>query len=123
MTAIERKARVDDAIAKVGLNHCRKTIIGDPMRKGVSGGERKRVCVAMELLTHPRLLFLDEPTSGLDSVTALSLTRTLKQLADEGNCTVICTIHQPQTKIYELFDDLMLLKGMFCLPVMTKNIN
>lgn len=113
MTKAEKKQRVDEAIEKVGLNHCRNTIIGDPMRKGVSGGERKRVCVAMELLTHPRLLFLDEPTSGLDSVTALSLTRSLKQLAESGECTVVCTIHQPQTKIYQLFDDLMLLKGMF----------
>ena len=72
MTAEERKERVDDAIRKVGLDHCRKTMIGTPTIKGVSGGERKRVCVAMELLTHPRLLFLDEPTSGLDSVTAYS---------------------------------------------------
>jgi ABC-type Mn2+/Zn2+ transport system ATPase subunit len=72
MTALERKERVDEALKKVGLDHCRKTLIGTPTIKGVSGGERKRVCVAMELLTHPRLLFLDEPTSGLDSVTALS---------------------------------------------------
>lgn len=111
MTAAERKARVDEAILKVGLDHVRHVIIGSPMKKGVSGGERKRVCVAMELLTHPRLLFLDEPTSGLDSVTALSLTEILKKLADSGECTVVCTIHQPQTKIFELFDDLMLLKA------------
>lgn len=72
MTAAERKERIDQAIHKVGLDHCRNTFIGTPTVKGVSGGERKRVCVAMELLTHPRLLFLDEPTSGLDSVTAYS---------------------------------------------------
>lgn len=111
MTAEERKVRVDEAIHKVGLNLCRNTIIGTPTIKGVSGGERKRVCVAMELLTHPRLLFLDEPTSGLDSVTAYSLTKTLKDLAAAGDCTVVCTIHQPQTKIFNLFDDLMLLKA------------
>jgi ATP-binding cassette subfamily G (WHITE) protein 2 len=72
MTAEERKERVEEAIRKTGLDRTRNTIIGTPTIKGVSGGERKRVCVAMELLTHPRLLFLDEPTSGLDSVTAYS---------------------------------------------------
>jgi ABC-type multidrug transport system ATPase subunit len=72
MTAEERKERVEEAIRKTGLERARNTIIGTPTIKGVSGGERKRVCVAMELLTHPRLLFLDEPTSGLDSVTAYS---------------------------------------------------
>jgi ATP-binding cassette subfamily G (WHITE) protein 2 len=110
VSAAEKKRRVDEAIAKVGLAHVRNVIIGNPMKKGVSGGQRKRVCVAMELLTHPRLLFLDEPTSGLDSVTALALTKILQKLADSGECTVVCTIHQPQSKIFELFDDLMLLK-------------
>ena len=111
MTKEERKERVEEAIRKTGLERTRNTVIGTPQIKGVSGGERKRVCVAMELLTHPRLLFLDEPTSGLDSVTALSLTKTLKELAASGECTVVCTIHQPQTKIFNLFDDLMLLKA------------
>lgn len=53
-------------------------IVGDALKKGISGGERKRLCVAMELITKPRLLFLDEPTSGLDSVTSLELCKTLK---------------------------------------------
>ena len=56
-------------------------------------------------------MFLDEPTSGLDSVTAASLTRTLAELSSSGECTVICTLHQPQSKIFEMFDDLMLLKA------------
>ena len=74
----------------------RHTIIGSPLQKGISGGERKRVCVAMELLTRPQLLFLDEPTSGLDSVSALSICTTLQYMASQGTCTVVCTIHQPQ---------------------------
>ena len=64
----------------------------------------------MELLTKPALLFLDEPTSGLDSTTALALMTTLKGMADAGECTIVCTIHQPQTKIYNLIDNLLLMK-------------
>ncbi|GLC37153.1 hypothetical protein PLESTM_000548400 [Pleodorina starrii] len=93
----------------VGLTHVGGVIVGSPMKKGISGGERKRLCVAMELLTKPSLLFLDEPTSGLDSVTALSLCKLLRRLATSRTCTVVCTIHQPQAKIFNLFDQLLLL--------------
>jgi hypothetical protein len=72
------------ALTDMGLRHVRHVIVGSPLKKGISGGERKRLCVAIELLTKPRLLFLDEPTSGLDSVTALHLIRTLKRLAAGG---------------------------------------
>ncbi|KAJ3083977.1 hypothetical protein HK102_000810 [Quaeritorhiza haematococci] len=111
LTKEEKQKRIDEVIKEVGLEHARHTIVGDALRRGISGGERKRLCVALELLTHPRLLFLDEPTSGLDSVTALSLCETLKKLAASGKCTVITTIHQPQSRIFALFDDLLLLKG------------
>ena len=84
--------------AQVGLSHVRDVIVGSPLNKGISGGERKRLCVAMELITRPLLLFLDEPTSGLDSVTALSLCSLLKRLARSKACTVVCTIHQPQVR-------------------------
>lgn len=97
---------VEKVISLLGLHRCRHRIIGDALNKGISGGERKRVCVAMEMLTQPLLLFLDEPTSGLDSVTALSLCLQLKALANSGACTIICTIHQPQSKIFDLFDKL-----------------
>eukprot|EP00611_Tribonema_gayanum_P017883 TRINITY_DN3082_c0_g2_i2.p1 TRINITY_DN3082_c0_g2~~TRINITY_DN3082_c0_g2_i2.p1 ORF type:complete len:379 (+),score=122.33 TRINITY_DN3082_c0_g2_i2:347-1483(+) len=107
--AAQRKVRVDGVLRQVGLDHARHTPVGTPLRKGISGGERKRLAVAQELLVEPQLLFLDEPTTGLDSVTALSLCHTLRKISDA--CTVICTIHQPQSKIFALFDNLILLKA------------
>ena len=94
MSRADKLARVDEVIAKVGLDHCKNTQVGSALKKGISGGERKRLCVAIELLMKPRLLFLDEPTSGLDGVTALTLCRILRDLAHTENCTVVCTIHQ-----------------------------
>lgn len=111
MTAAQKQERIEEVMAKLGLTRVRNVIIGDPLKRGISGGERKRVAVAMELLTRPRLLFLDEPTSGLDSVTAASLCELLRDLAHSGACTVITTIHQPQSKIFRMFDDLLLLKS------------
>eukprot|EP01033_Poteriospumella_lacustris_P017944 gene17944-12863_t len=110
LTKEQRKARVDEVLALMGIEHTRNVIIGDTRRKGISGGERKRVCVAIELLNRPKLMFLDEPTSGLDSSTAFSVCKALKHLADSGECTVVCTIHQPQPKVYRLFDNLILMK-------------
>ncbi|KAL2632145.1 hypothetical protein R1flu_016831 [Riccia fluitans] len=105
------QARVNEVIKQMGLEQCRKTVIGSALRKGISGGERKRVSVGMEVLTRPQLLFLDEPTSGLDSMTALHLCTLLRKIADERDCTVICTIHQPQAKIFNLFQSLIILKA------------
>ena len=104
-------ATLEAAICQMGLLGCRRTVVGSPVQKGISGGERKRLCVAMELLSRPSLLFLDEPTSGLDSVTALNLCAELKRLAHEDGVTIICTIHQPQSKIFAFFDKLFLLKA------------
>lgn len=109
-TKKERDAEVDRVLAQMGLEHCRQTIIGSPLLKGISGGERKRVCIAMELLTHPHLLFLDEPTSGLDSVSALSICQILQVMGACGECTIVCTIHQPAARIFNLFHFLLLLK-------------
>lgn len=109
-TRAEREARVEEVMKLMGIEYCRDVIVGDSRNKGISGGERKRLCVAMELLTKPQLLFLDEPTSGLDSTTALDLMEILKELADSGECTVVCTIHQPQTKIFNMLDNLLLMK-------------
>lgn len=108
---IERQDRIDDVLVQMGLVHARGTVVGHALKKGISGGERKRLCVAMELLTKPHLLFLDEPTSGLDSVTSLALCSKLRSLVDQRLCTVVTTIHQPQAKIFRLFTHLLLLKA------------
>ena len=111
LPAQERALRVRKVILQMGLEKVQDVIVGSPLEKGLSGGERKRLCVAMELLLNPSLLFLDEPTSGLDSVTALALCRSLRELANQEVCTVVCTIHQPQAKIFKLFQKLVLLKA------------
>eukprot|EP01060_Flectonema_neradi_P022084 TRINITY_DN302_c2_g1_i2.p2 TRINITY_DN302_c2_g1~~TRINITY_DN302_c2_g1_i2.p2 ORF type:complete len:608 (+),score=121.19 TRINITY_DN302_c2_g1_i2:3393-5216(+) len=100
---------VDSAIETLGLQRCRTTLIGSDMLPGVSGGEKKRVAVAVELLSSPALIFLDEPTSGLDSHSALELVKTLRRLALSG-CTIICTIHQPSSEVFELFQRVILLR-------------
>ena len=106
----ERAERIQEVLDLVGISHVKQVIVGDTRKKGISGGERKRLCIAMELLNNPSLLFLDEPTSGLDSTTALSVCQALKRLSDLGVCTVVCTIHQPQSKIFDLFDNMILMK-------------
>jgi ATP-binding cassette subfamily G (WHITE) protein 2 len=110
MSEEKRKFREAEVLYMMGISHVSNVIIGDSRNKGISGGERKRVSIAVELLTKPALVFLDEPTSGLDSTTALSVCTTLQQLAHDGICTVVCTIHQPSVKIFTLFDNLILMK-------------
>lgn len=84
--------RVGEIIKELRLNKCQYTKIGGPLVKGVSGGERKRTSIGVELITDPNLIFLDEPTTGLDSFTATSVVEMLKDLAFSGR-TVVCTIH------------------------------
>lgn len=100
--------RVDEIIKELRLNKCQNTKIGGPLIKGVSGGERKRTSIGVELITDPQLIFLDEPTTGLDSFTATSVIETLRDLSLAGR-TVISTIHQPNSDIFEMFDRLMLM--------------
>ena len=115
LTNKQRRERVETVMADLGLSHVHDVIVGTPLRKGISGGERKRLCVGMQLLNRPQLLFLDEPTSGLDSVMALDLLHTLHALAHGEShhkaVTIVCSIHQPQSKIFNLFDSLILLKA------------
>ncbi|MFS8159676.1 MAG: ABC transporter permease [Candidatus Roizmanbacteria bacterium] len=104
----EKLLRVDNLISELRLNKCQNTKIGGELIRGVSGGERKRTSIGVELITDPNLIFLDEPTTGLDSYTATSVIETLRDLTYSGK-TVISTIHQPNSNIYQSFDRLMLM--------------
>ncbi|GAX85216.1 hypothetical protein CEUSTIGMA_g12636.t1 [Chlamydomonas eustigma] len=111
-------ALLNQVLSQMGLLHASNTIVGTPLKKGISGGERKRLCVAIELLMKSQLIFLDEPTSGLDSVNDLSLCTSLRHLSLctslhhlSTSCTIVNTIHQPQAKIFALFDQLILLRS------------
>lgn len=104
-----RQERVQEVMQEMGLLKCADVKIGEPGKiKGISGGEKKRLAFASELLTNPSLMFLDEPTSGLDSYMASNILLTLKQLTKRGR-SIICTIHQPSSQLFELFDKLMLI--------------
>lgn len=113
MSFEDKQRHVDTVIGKLGLTPARDVIIGNHKARGVSGGERKRVTIGVELLHDPPLVFLDEPTSGLDSFQAQSVMETLRNLASNGH-TVVCSIHQPRSSIYAIVDSLMLLAGGRC---------
>ncbi len=89
----------------------RDTLIGSPERKTLSGGQKKRVNLAIELLTDPLILFLDEPTSGLSSHDTQVVMNCLRRLADEKGIPIIITIHQPSLRVYQLFDQTLFLKS------------
>ncbi|KAG6637368.1 ABC transporter G family member 9 isoform X1 [Carya illinoinensis] len=95
-------------ITQLGLSKCKNSIIGGQFLRGVSGGERKRVSIGQEMLINPSLLLLDEPTSGLDSTTAQKIVSTLWELA-KGGRTIVMTIHQPSSKLFYMFDKILLL--------------
>jgi len=102
-TDAEIETRIAAVIHELGLDGTEHTRVGDQRKRGVSGGQRKRVNLAMELLTDPPILVLDEPTSGLSSVDALSVVELLRKLADAGK-TILVTIHQPSLEAFEKFD-------------------
>lgn len=101
---------IRDALEKVGLSHCANTRIGkDGDGKVLSGGEKKRLSFATELLSEPSILFCDEPTTGLDSYNAQKLVETLQELAIRRKTAILCTIHQPSSDLFAMFDQVLLL--------------
>lgn len=108
LTAAEKAQSVERVISELGLTRCRNSMIGGPLFRGISGGEKKRVSIGQEMLINPSLLLLDEPTSGLDSTTAMRILTTVKRLAAGGR-TVVTTIHQPSSRLYHMFDKVILL--------------
>ncbi|KAK6937184.1 ABC transporter family G domain [Dillenia turbinata] len=106
----EIKDIVEATIMEMGLQDCSDRLIGNWHLRGISGGEKKRLSIALQILTRPRVLVLDEPTSGLDSAAAFFVIQTLRNVARDGR-TVISSIHQPSSEVFALFDDLFLLSG------------
>ncbi|KAK0452925.1 P-loop containing nucleoside triphosphate hydrolase protein [Desarmillaria tabescens] len=108
MSKEEKRHRADEVMLKMGLKDCRHTLIGNELLKGISGGEKRRVSIAVQVLTEPQVLMLDEPTSGLDAFTAASILDVLAQLAKEGR-TIITTLHQSSSELYKRFGNVLLL--------------
>lgn len=106
----EQIQQVIQKIAKtLKIEKCMDTKIGDNLNRGVSGGERKRVSIGVELLANSPILFLDEPTTGLDSYNAYELIKNLNKLSKEEKKIIIYTIHQPASEIYEILDKICVL--------------
>ncbi|KAL0460945.1 UNVERIFIED_CONTAM: ABC transporter G family member 15 [Sesamum latifolium] len=110
MTKEEIKDVIEGTIMEVGLHDCADRQVGNWQLRGISGGEKKRLSIALEILVRPRILFLDEPTTGLDSAASFFVIQAIKNLARDGR-TVISSIHQPSSEVFALFDDLFLLSG------------
>ncbi|PRQ48606.1 putative taurine-transporting ATPase [Rosa chinensis] len=111
MSKTEKKERAETTIREMGLQDSMDTRIGGWSRKGLSGGQKRRVSICIEILTRPKLLFLDEPTSGLDSAASYHVMNRIIKLAHRDGRTVISSIHQPSSEVFELFQNLCLLSS------------
>ncbi|KAE8682504.1 ABC transporter G family member 12 [Hibiscus syriacus] len=108
LTKDEVKDIVEGTIMDMGLHECGDTVVGNWHLRGISGGEKKRLSISLEILTMPKMLFLDEPTTDLDSTSAFFIVQALRNIARDGR-TVVSSIHQPSSEVFALFDDLLLL--------------
>lgn len=103
-TRAETTSLVDEVIQKMGLETC-----SDTRNARLSGGQQRRLSIGVALLKKPTVLFLDEPTSSLDSASAEAIMKEIVRVAKAENIIIVCTIHQPSTKVYNGFDKLMLM--------------
>jgi ABC-type multidrug transport system ATPase subunit len=104
-------AIVQELLKQLGLEHVANVRIGSESNRGISGGEKRRVSVGVDLVHDPGVLLIDEPTSGLDSASALNIILLLKSMAIKQGKTIVLTIHQPGFRILELFDKILLLSN------------
>lgn len=119
-----RKERVENAIEMVGLQNQANTMVGTPLQKGISGGQKRRLSVASQMINNPSVLFLDEPTSGLDSSASFYVVNVIKQMAMKFHLIVIISIHQPSTSTFKLFDRILFLsKGKTIYNGYLKDLN
>ncbi|KAG4109988.1 hypothetical protein ERO13_D13G021150v2 [Gossypium hirsutum] len=110
MSKSKKRTRVQALIDQLGLRNATETVIGDEGHRGVSGGERRRVSIGVNIIHDPIILFLDEPTSGLDSTSAFMIVKALQKIAQSGSI-VIMSIHQPSYRILGLLDRLIILSN------------
>ncbi|XP_020696495.1 ABC transporter G family member 14 [Dendrobium catenatum] len=109
LTRAEKEEKARRVVVELGLGRVGDSVVGGPKVRGISGGEKRRVSIGLEMLLNPSLLLLDEPTSGLDSTTAEKIVGMLRRLAVEDRRAVVVTIHQPSSKLYYMFDKVILL--------------
>ena len=109
LSSAQKKKKVVQTIEFLGLGQVINTVVGDEETRGISGGQRKRVNIGMEIVADPSVLFLDEPTSGLDSSTALELCEILKRLAIKNKMTIAAVVHSPSPQSFSQFDDVLFL--------------
>ena len=105
----DRKNLVQGIINKLQLTKCQDTQVGGAMVRGVSGGEKKRVSIGVELVSSPSVLFMDEPTTGLDSNTAFEIMKLMRDIKNSDDMTVVAVMHAPSNEIMALFDSLIIL--------------
>ncbi|WJX52524.1 hypothetical protein P8452_38628 [Trifolium repens] len=113
MSIAEKKKQADITLREMGLQDAINTRVGGYGSKGLSGGQKRRLSICIEILTHPRLLFLDEPTSGLDSAASYYVMSRIASLSlrDGIQRTIVASIHQPSSEVFKLFHDLCLLSS------------
>ncbi|XVF66043.1 hypothetical protein PTKIN_Ptkin10aG0002400 [Pterospermum kingtungense] len=104
-----RRRFIEEVIETIELHDIKDSLVGVPGESGLSTEQRKRLTIAVELVSNPSVIFMDEPTSGLDARAAAIVVRAAKNVADTGR-TIVCTIHQPSIDVFEGFDELILMK-------------
>ena len=118
---------VEDTIQKLGLAKVADSAIGSTSRRGLSGGEKRRVAIGVELVSSPAVLFLDEPTTGLDSTSAANLMRLLTELARSEKQLIVASLHQPRFEVFQSLGKVLFLsEGKICLlryPFCTSNVS
>lgn len=105
----DREARVESLMQELGLVHVADSFVGDEEKRGISGGERKRVSIGVDMIHDPPILLLDEPTSGLDSTSALQVIELISSMARARQRTVVLSIHQPSYRILQYISNFLIL--------------